>query len=265
MKLKFIDGKMNGIHYKYLKSSKKSHCILLLHGFTGDSSVYNEMVNLLKEKYSVLNIDLLGHGRSITPSKIDNYSFTSQASKIEQIIAKLKIRSLSIISYSYSCCLGRLISDHLKDNVKSLILISPYPKRNYNLLEKYIFGIGKFIWKYLLKDKEHNLDYPKIENYENPKLKDIRYILKSNNTKDLLGSALSFVKSDNSLKPVNNIPLLIIYGENDERFIREMEIFLRIPKVNLICLKNKNHLFLKTRAPHIAKSIDLFLTKNKFN
>lgn len=254
---------LNGIYYKFIKNPKNNHTLVFLHGFTGNSSIWEEIIIELKKRYSILILDLVGHGKSYSPQKIEEYSFENQTEKIIDILRKLKINSISIISYSYSCYLGLLIANKLGAKTKNLIFISPYFKERYNLLEKRVADIMKFIWKYLVKDKKHDLDYSLIENYENPKFKDTKYTLKSINTKDVIGSICSFVKFGKIPKlNKKDMPLLVIYGEKDKMFTKDVSSIFEKKNTELKVMKGKKHLFLKTKSRVIAEAIKLFLIKN---
>jgi 2-succinyl-6-hydroxy-2,4-cyclohexadiene-1-carboxylate synthase len=250
----------DGIYYKYFKNKKNPHTLLFLHGFIGNSSIWKEIIKELKEKYSILILDLVGHGKSYSPKKIEEYSFQNQSNKIIKTIEKLRINSLSIIAYSYSCGIGLLIANKLNKKTKFLIFISPYFKEKYNFLEKKIIKIMVFLWKYLLNDKRHELDYSKLEDYENPKAKDRKYILKSINTKDIIGSVYSFYNSEKKLQLINkNLPLFVIYGEKDKKFSKKTNNFFKKQNTKYVFIKGKKHLFLRSKSNEIVDNLLKFL------
>lgn len=48
--------------------------VIMLHGFTGDSSTWDCMTELLKNRYTTIGIDLIGHGKSDAPADEARYS-----------------------------------------------------------------------------------------------------------------------------------------------------------------------------------------------
>lgn len=259
-----IDQKFDGLHYKYFKDDKRSHTLLFLHGFAGNSSVWNDYIKTLQDKYSIINVDLAGHGKSDSPKIIKDYLFENQAAKIAYLLKKLEIESVSIISYSYSCCIGFLINETLEQRIKSMIIVGPYFASNNNVFKKILLKTIRVIWKITVPDKKHDLEYSKLKNYENPTFKDTRYTFKSMNTKDILGSAYAFLNFKRKLEPKSlKIPLLVITGENDKMFSPQIKrLFETSTIAELVAIESKKHLFLRTEATKIISIIDCFLTKH---
>jgi 2-succinyl-6-hydroxy-2,4-cyclohexadiene-1-carboxylate synthase len=252
-----------GISYTHIKNNKNNHTLLFLHGFTGNSSVWEDYVEALKDKFNIILVDLAGHGKSESPKTIDEYLFKNQAEKIVKLLDELGIQSVSIISYSFSCYIGLLIEEKMRGKVKNMVFIGPYFKAKFNLFETSILKSGKFIWRYLIPDKKYQLDYSKLKNYENPSLSDTRYTLKCTNTKDLLGSICSLLNNEGLPKLEHlKIPLLMIYGKNDKIISPEIKsLFKQLKNAKIVVMENKKHLFLKTETSKIAKTIRTFLAK----
>lgn len=251
------DKIFKGIHYRHIDNSKK-HTLLFLHGFTGNSTIWDNLIKELKGRYNFLLIDIVGHGDSYTPSTIEGYSFISQCNKIRGILNRLQVKSLSIVCYSYSCYMGIILSKKIPKKIRHIVFISPYFKRGYEFLGKQITKCIKYIWKYLLPDKKFHLDYSNIKDYENPRFKDTRHILSCINTKDVLGTIYSLIVFED-ISDLTRLKhkLLIIRGENDKAF--NQYHLKNLPNVEFKCIKNKKHLFLRTRTREIAKHIELFL------
>ena len=52
--------------------SKKS--ILFLHGFTGSAKDWNDVAQKIHKRFNKLALDLVGHGKSGSPSSVNYYS-----------------------------------------------------------------------------------------------------------------------------------------------------------------------------------------------
>jgi 2-succinyl-6-hydroxy-2,4-cyclohexadiene-1-carboxylate synthase len=264
--MEIIENKFENIFYTYFKNDNSNHTLLFLHGFTGTSSVWNDYAEILKSKFNIILIDLSGHGNSESPKTIEEYSFQNQAEKIIKLLTSLGIKSISIISYSFSCYIGLLIREEMRQETKSMIFVSPYFKEKFNFFEKIIFKFIKFIWRYLIPDKKFQLDYSKLKNYENPTFHDTKYTLKCTNTKDILGSVYS-LKNQGGIPDLEilEIPTLLIYGKNDKMLSDKVKsIFTKLKVAETEVIENKKHLFLKTEVLKIAKVIETFLTKLLF-
>lgn len=262
--MEIVERKFGNIFYKHIENSGDNPTLLFLHGFTGNSSVWDDYAEALKNKFNILLIDLAGHGKSGSPKTIEGYLFQRQAERIAELVNALNIKSISIISYSFSCYIGLALREILGEETIAMVLISPYFKEDFNSFEKLAFKGIRFIWRYLIPNKKSQLDYAKLRNYENPSFTDTKYILKCTNTKDILGSIYSLINREEipgleSLK----IPLLIIYGQNDKILsLKTKNLFSKLKTAEIKIIENKKHLFLKTESSKIAETIKTFLVKS---
>lgn len=252
------------IYYKFSRINKEKPALLFLHGFSGNSCIWDDYIKALESKFNIITVDLIGHGKSESPKSIEEYLFQSQAEKIIEILEELHIESVSIVSYSFSCSIGLRVYQKINKKINAMIFISPYLKEKNNLIGEIGSRGIKFFWKYIVLNKKSSLDYSKLKNYESPKYADIRYILRCMNTKDILGSVYAYMNSKERLIPSRlEIPLLIIYGENDSMFsLKNKSFFGGFKKAEFKTLKKKKHLFLMTESSIIAKEIELFLARN---
>lgn len=259
--IKVSEHKFNGFAYQYHFNNDSNETLLFLHGFTGNSSVWDDYVEQLKNEFNILLVDLAGHGNSDSPKNIDEYLLSNQASNISKILNELEIKSFSIISYSYSCYIAILVAEKMKEKTKYVVLISPYFKEKFSYYEKWLLNSTKLIWRFLIPNKKYKLDYSKLKDYENPNFYDTKYTLRCINTKDILGSMYSFLNHE-GIPEFDNIktPLLIIYGENDKTLsnkAKDVQIKGKNLKVQII--KGKKHIFLKTEYMNLVKSIQTFI------
>jgi 2-succinyl-6-hydroxy-2,4-cyclohexadiene-1-carboxylate synthase len=98
-----VTGKLYQFNYQII-GNKKSPKLLFLHGFMGDMTDWSEVVELLKDRYQCMILDLPGHGRTqvFHPR---GYQFTECATGIVDLIEHLKFHPSYIIGYSMG---GRL-------------------------------------------------------------------------------------------------------------------------------------------------------------
>lgn len=256
-------SRFKNIYYQYINDDKQKDTLLFLHGFTGSSAVWNSYIEILKNHFNILTLDLTGHGLSDSPKTIDDYLFQKQSDYIAELLQILKISSLSIISYSFSCCISLLLLEKIPKEINSLVFIGPYIKEKNNIFSRTLFTCTKPLWNCLVTDKKFFLDYSKIKNYENPKFQDTKYILKCTNTKDIVGSIYAMKDSDMIKKLLNlQLPALIIYGEKDKIFSTKIKEDLKAKtNIQFKIIENKKHLFLKTAHLQIIKILQDFFTQ----
>src|SRR5215831_19464471 len=52
----------DGVHVQYHVYGKGEPALVLIHGWSCDSNYWREQVPILKQKYTVITVDLAGHG-----------------------------------------------------------------------------------------------------------------------------------------------------------------------------------------------------------
>ncbi len=84
--------------------------IVMLHGFTGDLSTWRSLTDHLKERYTTVLVDLIGHGRSDAPEEPDRYSMERCVEDLLVLAGRLGIGEAVWMGYSMGgrvcLCLG---------------------------------------------------------------------------------------------------------------------------------------------------------------
>ncbi len=126
----------NNFFYKKTGNSPKT--ILLIHGWSHSSSVWNKIVPTLSKKYTVISIDLLGHGKSPSPYQKDNLlDFLAQ--ELFLFIKEQKWEINGIIAHSMGGVITLKMLKKYKMNIDNLMIIgSPF-----NGLPLWIKALGK--------------------------------------------------------------------------------------------------------------------------
>lgn len=204
--------------------------LLLLHGFTGNSTTWNEVLGTLSSKYMCIMPDLLGHGKSSSPNDSLRYSIEATSLDLCKILQELQLNKAHVLGYSMG---GRLaLSFALQHNeyVKSLILESASPglKTNKERIarQEQDSKLAKMI---LENGMTHFVNYwqniPLFETQKNlPKSK--RFLIynqrMSNDAKglanSLLGMGTGFQKSYWDCLNTFQKPVLLLTGECDKKF-----------------------------------------------
>lgn len=110
-------------------NTKSNATAFLIHGLGGRGDQWREQIGLLKEKYSLIIPDLLGHGKSEKPKLgINNpYTFTEFELDLQAIFSKHASSKNIIIGHSYGGALATALAINHQDKLCELILISPTP------------------------------------------------------------------------------------------------------------------------------------------
>lgn len=115
-----------GIRY-HVDKCGEGHPLLLLHGFTGDSSTWNPYCALWGRHSELIIPDIIGHGKTEAPDGIDRYKIESAAADLKQILDQLGVKRVDLLGYSMGGRLALTFAILFPDRVRKLILASTTP------------------------------------------------------------------------------------------------------------------------------------------
>jgi 2-succinyl-6-hydroxy-2,4-cyclohexadiene-1-carboxylate synthase len=111
----------------HVETSGAGFPLLLLHGFTGDSSTWTPF-NDVWSKHSMLIIpDILGHGKTESPNPLHHYRIESIAHDLKGILDKMGVNQVDILGYSMGGRLALTFALLFPDRVRKVILESASP------------------------------------------------------------------------------------------------------------------------------------------
>ncbi len=222
---------VNGVHY-FVTAAGKGEPLILLHGFTGSSAGWGAHVSLSAKQFQVITIDILGHGRSPSPSDVNAYHMEQAAAQIIEVVQKTAVSPINLLGYSMGGRLALYIAVHYPRLVNKLILESSSPglaaaaerddrRQRDNDLADWIEanGIEAFVnrWEKLpMWDSQKQLSTEQRSALRRQRL--------SNNpiglANSLRGMGTGAQPSLWQHLPQLNIPTLLITGELDTKFVR---------------------------------------------
>jgi pimeloyl-ACP methyl ester esterase len=95
--------------------------VLLLHGWTGNRSFWERQVSALRDRFTVVTVDLRGHGES-SPVRT-GYSLGSLAADVEHLVRALRVPRLALVGWSMGGMLAQMLAHRLGDRVTALGLV----------------------------------------------------------------------------------------------------------------------------------------------
>ncbi|WP_110114226.1 2-succinyl-6-hydroxy-2,4-cyclohexadiene-1-carboxylate synthase [Bacillus sp. CGMCC 1.16541] len=116
---------VNGVFY-HVDVQGKGEPLLLLHGFTGSSETWKTFYTQWKH-YRLINIDIIGHGQTDSPSYVHLYTMESMCEVITCILRQLNVSKAHVLGYSMGGRLALSFATFYPQFVQSLILESASP------------------------------------------------------------------------------------------------------------------------------------------
>lgn len=101
--------------------------IVLLHGFTGSTDTWREMIDILLTQHHVITVDLIGHGRTASPTEPERYQMNEQIEDLHQLLADLHIEQPILLGYSMGGRVALGYAATYSDQIAGLILESSSP------------------------------------------------------------------------------------------------------------------------------------------
>jgi len=206
--------------------------IIFIHGFTGSSNDWLEIIPQIDNHFSVVAVDLIGHGKSSSPNDFSLYKIGAVNKQLKKIIETLKLDKVIITGYSMGGRVALNFANEFPNFVNGLILESTTAgiidkkeradryKNDLSLSQKILDdGIEKFVdyWMNLpIFSSQKNLSKEKLNDIHSGKL--------NNDPIGLSNSLIGY--STGRMQPLFdrlsnfNFPVLIISGEKDGKFCK---------------------------------------------
>ena len=230
--------KLNVEHLTDFDPSKKT--ILFLHGFTGSSNDWREIVQKINKRFNKIGLDLVGHGKSSSPSSENYYQAESLVNHISQVIGHLRLKNIVLCGYSMGGRAAIHFSVANPDLVKGLILESASPgiknEMERNARKKSDEELADFIVNNSLDDfaamwLDQEL-FGTLRRFSNDKLKRMKEERAKNSKIGLANSLRGFGTGvmpyvGNELTKLK-IPTILITGGLDDKFTRINQNFKKI-------------------------------------
>ncbi|WP_417861384.1 alpha/beta fold hydrolase [Winogradskyella sediminis] len=148
----------------YYKSSDiKSTAIVFIHGWLGNAEWWNDQLEYFKDKYTVVQIDLPGHGKS-EKGRV-NWSSTLYANDIKNVVEKIDCKNVILVGHSMSGAYvleASLIIKNVKiiilvDTLKNMDKLMDYEQANELLFNSYrndfTNAVKHFLPKFLFSER----------------------------------------------------------------------------------------------------------------
>ena len=101
--------------------------LLLLHGFSGACATWHVVANTLSNRWRVIMLDCLGHGKSDAPPEVKRYRMASLAADIIDLLDQLAIERTHLLGYSMGGRLALYLALRYPERLRTLVLESASP------------------------------------------------------------------------------------------------------------------------------------------
>lgn len=103
-------------------TERGDRCVVLLHGYLESMIVWDEFVDLLKDKVRVVTLDLPGHGISNVIGEVHTMEYLAKC--VGDAMAALGIEHYSVVGHSMGGYVSLAMLDNYRDHIDSIVLLS---------------------------------------------------------------------------------------------------------------------------------------------
>lgn len=126
--------KVRGITISYIMVNPDAKdTVVLLHGFTGSTKSWHEVIEQLPSDIRIIAVDLTGHGKSTVKIPVDRYQMEEQIEDLQALVVHLGLSKFTLIGYSmggrialaYACAYPHQLSKLLLESASPGMVDSP--------------------------------------------------------------------------------------------------------------------------------------------
>ncbi len=113
---------VDGLNVHWASAGKGKTTVVLVHGWTADSTTWRHQVPVLAKKYRVITLDLPGHGQSEAP-KDGKYSMDLFARAVDSVRRDAKVKRWILVGHSMGTPVIRQYARLYPENTIALVLV----------------------------------------------------------------------------------------------------------------------------------------------
>lgn len=115
----------------YISGKEKAEWILLLHAAFVNHHMFQTQIDYFRDKYNILTLDIIGHGKSTKTQKGDRID--KMSAWIREILKTEKIEKIHIVGISLGAVLAQDFANQYPEAVQSLACFGGYDINNFDV------------------------------------------------------------------------------------------------------------------------------------
>lgn len=259
-----MDKMIDGIYVKTCGKTTNQP-IVFIHGFPFDHTLWNDVIDALKDEYYCISYDIRGFGNS--ELNTGQYTMESYTEDLENIISELKLEKPIVFGFSMGGYIALRANEKMKGDYKALILANTTTssdndeaklKRAAAISDIDANGIEPFVDKFF--SVAFSEDFSKKEPQ---KLKEIKSKIMNFNPIGIKGGLLAMVSRTDTSQSLTeiDIPVLLISGEKDKIITPNImgDMAKSIKNSSVDCLSDSGHLSMIEKTDEFISALKRFL------
>jgi 3-oxoadipate enol-lactonase len=210
---KKYDYKGMFVHY-YISGSKDKEVIVLLHPAFADHRIFQEQFKSLSEKYCLIAIDMISHGKSQVG--LSNANMGDMPEVVHEVLSEEGISKVHVVGVSLGSIVAQAVAKDYPGLVKTVTMVGGYSihLENKELKRKQGLEMVKWIFYMIFSMKafrRYVVNFSVHSQQGKAVFTEGIALFNRGAFKGLQGMATMF----NAIGKIVNYPLLAVYGEYD--------------------------------------------------
>jgi pimeloyl-ACP methyl ester carboxylesterase len=253
------------MYFVTYKNPNSDTTVFLIHGLGGRGEQWQKQIEALKNQYTLIVPDLLGHGKSDKPnsSQFNPYSFSELDQDMHAFFNLYADNKNIILGHSYGGALTTSLSLDYQDKINKFILIAPTPCAP-GLPLPWLYRLPVFLMEALRPYLERQFQTLAFSSHPNPEIvaseleagrKNPMYVIKF-----LIHGMQNMPSIDLTML---NIPALVIVGEPDGLVpaSAQQSFYKNLPNHEFNIITDASHMVLLEKPEIVNQSILKFTHK----
>lgn len=237
--------------------------IVFVHGIDASLDYFDDITPYLEEKYSIVAVDLLGHGES-APAKDENYQMDSEAWAVWEALGKLKVvKPVILFGYGIGGLVVTTMTEMHDIAVSKIVLLNTPANEKYAYVNTMNSVIGGMVSSSQVKARLYFAKKFDTSKLSNPKVvQEASKKVERKTSKQLQKIAPAYLEAKPMNKRLRAIPkpALLLYGTDDqilgEKGVKDAKASLgRVPRVMIEDIEGAGHAAMLEKPEEVAKLV----------
>lgn len=255
-----------GLFYRKNEFIEGRQTLVFIHGLSGSSSAWLPYETFFISTHNLLFLDLRGHGKSLKPSRREDYALSYSVTDVNALLNQLHIEKCILISHSFGVLVALSFIAVHPEKVSRTVFLSPVAElqdTTFFPIVRLLAKAGSVVFRLLPSHQNRygHVDYRLFLHTGDWNILRIMADIRITTIRTYFYClAHLYVRNYDELWKQVHIPTLIIHGKKDSIIptIHAVHMAEKIADSKLVLLEEANHVIVLNNVPEVAQYLRNF-------